>query len=205
MPTDTFMKLSPEKKEKIIVAAKKEFARVPFEETSIKNIIEDAGIARGSFYQYFATKEELLNYIMFDHMKKVEEVLQETLEKTKGDIFQVFIRMYDYMTNEIFTQTDCSFHKRIFENIKTSEDTLFTIRPMQDEFKGPFSKTEVFGLIDSSKLKIQKEEDVNTIIQMLYVITRKALVSNFKYDYKEQARKEYIKQIEYLKYGICKK
>ena len=48
------------KKNKIIKAAKKEFERVPFEQTSIKNIVEDAEIARGSFYQYFESKEDLL-------------------------------------------------------------------------------------------------------------------------------------------------
>lgn len=49
MPTDTFIHLSEEKKQKIIISARKEFARVPFSETSIKNITEDAGIARRKF------------------------------------------------------------------------------------------------------------------------------------------------------------
>ena len=40
MPTDTFKNLPQEKKEKIIKSAEKEFARVPFAETSIKNIVE---------------------------------------------------------------------------------------------------------------------------------------------------------------------
>lgn len=60
MPKETFLKLPEEKKNKIIKAAKKEFSRVPFEQTSIKNIVEDAEIARGSFYQYFGSKEDLL-------------------------------------------------------------------------------------------------------------------------------------------------
>lgn len=60
MPKQTFMKLSEEKKEKIIKAAKKEFSRVTIEEASIKNIIEEANIARVSFYQYFESKEDLL-------------------------------------------------------------------------------------------------------------------------------------------------
>ena len=38
MPKETFVKLPEEKKDKIIKAAKKEFERVPFEQTSIKNI-----------------------------------------------------------------------------------------------------------------------------------------------------------------------
>ena len=60
MPKETFVKLPEEKKDKIIKAAKKEFARVPFEQTSIKNIVEDADIARGSFHQYLESKEDLL-------------------------------------------------------------------------------------------------------------------------------------------------
>lgn len=60
MPKETFLKLPKEKIEKIIKAAKKEFERVPIEQASIKNIVEDAEIARGSFYQYFESKEDLM-------------------------------------------------------------------------------------------------------------------------------------------------
>ena len=66
MPKETFLKLPEEKKNKIIKAAKKEFERVPFEQTSIKNIVEEAEIARGSFYQYITSKEDLLR-IYFKH------------------------------------------------------------------------------------------------------------------------------------------
>ena len=62
MPKETFLKLPEEKKQKIIKAAKKEFERVPIEEVSIKNIVENAEIARGSFYQYFESKEDLLRF-----------------------------------------------------------------------------------------------------------------------------------------------
>lgn len=41
MPKETFLNLSEGKKEIIINAAKREFARVPFQETSIKNIVEE--------------------------------------------------------------------------------------------------------------------------------------------------------------------
>ncbi len=53
MPTDTFMKLNADKKKKIISAAKREFSRVSVSEASIKNIVEDAGIARRKFLSIF--------------------------------------------------------------------------------------------------------------------------------------------------------
>ena len=40
---------------------------------------------------------------------------------------------------------------------------------------------------------------------MLFAVTNKAIVMRFKYDSKEEARENYLKQIEYLKYGIVKK
>lgn len=60
MPKETFLNLSKEKQNKILNAAKKEFERVSLEQASIKNIVEEAGIARGSFYQYFESKEDLM-------------------------------------------------------------------------------------------------------------------------------------------------
>ena len=59
-------------------------------------------------------------------------------------------------------------------------------------------------LIDVSKLKIQNEEELHIVIQMLYLITRKALVNNFKYQSTKKARKEYLKMIDYLKKGVLK-
>lgn len=198
MPKDTFFNLSKEKKEKILVAAKKEFSRVPFEETSIKNIVEEAQIARGSFYQYFESKEDLLLFLMKDQTERVDQVIQKALKEKKGEIFEIFVTIYDYMINEIFSQSDCNFHQRIFENLKTGED-MFLIKP--PPFFAPFYKEKIYEQIDVSKLKAKNEQEVRTIINMLYSITRKALVTNFKYASKEEARIEYIRQINYLKYG----
>lgn len=202
MPTDTFMKLSDEKKQKIIKAAKKEFSRVPFKETSIKKIVQEAEISRGSFYQYFISKEDLLRYLLQDHMEKIKEHLENSIRETQGDIIQSFISMYDYILKEEFKPIDLNFHKQIFENIKTSEDTIFSMEFCAKE--KDIITEKIYTQIDKEKLKIQKEEDLKTIISMLSLITRKALVSNFRYNSRSQAREEFIKQMEYLKFGVYK-
>ena len=56
-------------------------------------------------------------------------------------------------------------------------------------------------MIDKSKLKINDDEDLKIIIKMLYLITRKALVSTFKGNQLNMVRNQYIKMVEYLKYG----
>jgi len=59
-------------------------------------------------------------------------------------------------------------------------------------------------LIDVSKLRIEDEEELHIIIQMLYLVTRKALANNFKYQSNKKAREEYLKMIDYLKKGVLK-
>ena len=64
MPTQTFLKLNKEKKIRILKAAKKEFSRVSIDKAIIANIAKDAGIPRGSFYQYFSSVEDLYMYLI---------------------------------------------------------------------------------------------------------------------------------------------
>ena len=128
MPTNTFFNLSEEKKNKIIKAANKEFARVPLEQASIKNIVEDAEIARGSFYQYFDSKEDLLKFLLEEEMEKVDEFAKQALKETSGDIFEVYIRMYDFLINQDLIKEDKIFHQKVLENIKTSEEDFYVLK-----------------------------------------------------------------------------
>ena len=100
MPKETFLKLSKEKQQKVINAAKKEFARAPIENVSIKNIVEEADIARGSFYQYFESKEDLLIYILRENSEKLNTKLKDKVKETNGDIFKLYIFLYDSMIEE---------------------------------------------------------------------------------------------------------
>ncbi|MBQ1351598.1 MAG: helix-turn-helix transcriptional regulator [Oscillospiraceae bacterium] len=52
MPSQTFYNLSSAKQEMLLAAARAEFARVPFREASINQIVRAAHISRGSFYMF---------------------------------------------------------------------------------------------------------------------------------------------------------
>ena len=56
MPSTTFYNLPAEKRERLLSAARAEFARAPYEEASVNRMIRAAGIPRGSFYMYFTDK-----------------------------------------------------------------------------------------------------------------------------------------------------
>lgn len=64
MPKQTFFNLPEEKQQAILDLAIEEFAGNDYKNASISRIVERAGIAKGSFYQYFADKKELYLYLI---------------------------------------------------------------------------------------------------------------------------------------------
>ena len=64
MPKDTYYNLPDEKRLRVFNAAVDELIRVPVSEMSINQIIQNAGISRGSFYQYFEDKYDLAQYVL---------------------------------------------------------------------------------------------------------------------------------------------
>ncbi len=64
MPNQTFFNLPEEKREQILQVAIDEFADNDYDSASVSRIVARAGIAKGSFYQYFVDKEDLYGYLV---------------------------------------------------------------------------------------------------------------------------------------------
>ena len=63
MPKQTFFNLPQTKQALLIDLAITEFSQHDYKNGSVRRIIEKSGIAPGSFYQYFANKEDLYSYL----------------------------------------------------------------------------------------------------------------------------------------------
>ena len=202
MPTNTFFNLPAEKKLKILKAANKEFARVPLEQASIKNIVEDAEIARGSFYQYFENKQDLFDYIMTSKTGDMEKNLMEMIENENGNIINIFINMYDHLIEVGKIRRNNKLFRQIFENIKTSDNLMLT---RKEEMNKKLEKT-LQDLYSKNKdiLNIKDEEEFKLVIEILTAITRRRIVASLKYKNSAEARKDFLKEIEYIKRGILK-
>lgn len=201
MPTETFFKLTEEKRKKIIEAGKDEFSSVSLDEASIKNIAEKAGIARGSFYQYFKSKKDLLFFILEENRETMEKKLNRIIKESNGDVFNIYISIYDDMASKCFDNMNQDIYKRIFENLKTNDESVF--EGMEEKKKQDFKNFK--NLIDKSKLKIESDLDFDLIIQILNAITMSSVVRSIKYTSPEKARKEFLKKIEFIKKGIEEK
>ena len=60
----------------IFRAAKQILKKKGYEELSIKNICEEAGVSNGSFYHHFKTKDDLLSYYIEEQPSINPELLE---------------------------------------------------------------------------------------------------------------------------------
>jgi len=120
MPTkyhnDTYDRIAPEKKDRIIAVALEEFANKGFNNANTNIIAEKAGISVGSLFKYFSTKENffltVVNYgvsqleAALDSIvgsegsleEKVEEILRSILVHSRTN--ENIVKLYNEMTSE---------------------------------------------------------------------------------------------------------
>ncbi len=136
MPSTTFLRLSKEKQEKLLLAAKNEFAKETYANASINQIIKSAGISRGSFYMYFEDKEDLYTYILEQYMAEVYQITMQYLTVYQGDIFAVFQALFDTAITYCSQSEHRKFIQQIVENIrlyKEKREFAFFINPKQQD------------------------------------------------------------------------
>ena len=89
---------SRETKEKIFKAAKRILQKGGYEELSIKNICEEAGVSNGSFYHHFKTKDDHLSYYIEDQPQIEPNLLElpDSVQAVKDGIIQVYLNYVKY-------------------------------------------------------------------------------------------------------------
>lgn len=89
---------SKETKERIFQAAKLIIQKSGYENLSIKNICEQAGVSNGSFYHHFKTKDDLLSYYIENQPSVHPDLfeLPDSPEAIKETIIQVYINYASY-------------------------------------------------------------------------------------------------------------
>lgn len=196
MPKPTFINLEKDKQKRIMEACFDEFSRYTFSEASINRIIKDAQISRGSFYQYFESKEDC--YL---------EVLS-----------QIAIRKMDLFKNVHATHQSLNVFDQVIELIKQiavwmdKEPRLYQIGVLMDldqsDFieklrqKNPKIESYFSTLIAQEQAlhRIRSDIDPNTISDVMIILSQHILQKHFR----EHDFEAMIKQAEII-YSIIKR
>lgn len=120
MPKETFHKLHSTKKEAFIEAFMYEFSHRTYEEASITSVVKTLGIAKGSVYQYFDSKLDLLLYLK----EQCELVKMKYIMHLKRDDYPDFWMYYrDLYAEGIKFDIEHPLKGRLLYNISNSTHT----------------------------------------------------------------------------------
>lgn len=87
---------SQETKTRIFRAAKNILQKKGYEELSIKNICEEAGVSNGSFYHHFKTKDDLLSYYI-EEQPGINPDLLDVPESAEGVVSAIIYVYLNYV------------------------------------------------------------------------------------------------------------
>lgn len=200
MPKQTFFNLKEDKKEKIEKALIKEFSRNSFEKASISNIILEANIPRGSFYQYFEDKEDAIYYIIDKYLEKEKNKIYQYLLRNKGDIFETAVNIYEDMAKITEKDENERLFKNILQEVKKNNINIF------GECKEMLrSKRTIEKMINKEELKIENDDDLQYFLKILNAIVRaismEVVLKKITF---EEGKQRLIREIEILKKGMKK-
>ncbi len=167
MPTETFYRLPAAKKQRIFQAAVGEFARCRFSEASINQIVKQAAIPRGSFYQYFAGKEDLYLYVLQEISK---EKLKVYSSFTAADSSQGFFDVLEQAIPAIFVWADDNEEYNMI-GLRMVQDNSDFMRETISKMSG--SKGAMTAIIeeDQKKGKIRQDVEAETILELIQNLT----------------------------------
>ena len=107
-----------QKRKKIIDKAWELFAKNGYEETKVEDITKDLGISKGSFYTYFATKEELL----YEVLEKIKKEIIENLEN-------INVNQTPKKVLEDYVKAKMNYAVKILNNMKLRAVVKYLIDP----------------------------------------------------------------------------
>ena len=199
MAKQTFLNLSEDKRNMVVNALKKEFSRVPLKDALVSNIIIDAKIPRGSFYQYFNDIEDAFYYIIGEYSKDIKRKLLEYLEKNKGDIILSYRELYLYILNEIDNPDDKEYFENIFLNMNYEIEKMFT-----PNFNDGLNL--ILNHVDISKLNISSKFGLGYILDIIESIMMTNIIQSYKRNLSKEKNKEiFERELALVCAGILKK
>lgn len=199
MAKQTFLNLSEDKRNMVVNALKKEFSRVPLKDALVSNIIIDAKIPRGSFYQYFSDIEDAFYYIIGEYSKDIKRKLLEYLEKNKGDIILSYRELYLYILNVIDNPDDKEYFENIFLNMNYEIEKMFT-----PNFNDGLNL--ILNHVDISKLNISSKFGLGYILDIIESIMMTNIIQSYKRNLSKEKNKEiFERELALVCAGILKK
>ncbi|MGB5092485.1 MAG: TetR/AcrR family transcriptional regulator [Parvibaculum sp.] len=113
-------------RESILNAAREVFAELGYGETTVRDIIRKTGLASGTFYNYYKSKEEVFEALMDEGMMRIRPRIRA--ERVRSRTFEEFVR---------------NAYRAYFEYLATDTNTFQIMRRNPDALRVRMDTPEI--------------------------------------------------------------
>lgn len=196
----TFNNLPEEKKQRIIDAVMTEFSSSETGKININRIIKSANISRGSFYQYFDDKVDLVEVLAKKLAEQIFKELSKTQKSCDNDIFDTYEKLFDIITNFTKDKHKKLVLKNLLKNLRANDDLISEY--ILYRFDGIDSLHTFCNEFNTENLKYKSDDDVKLLAQILTQELKNALLNVFVVGAEiENEKRAYLRKLQIIKFG----
>ena len=206
MISPTFQNLKEDKKNRIIDAALAEFSARPFNEASITNIVKNADISRGSFYQYFGNKENIYKYLVSYLYTKHREDLIHILIENDGELYPSLLEFYDKYIDDLFNSEYFAFYKNTFRYVNhylIGDEGVLSVQNQSTNREEQRKQFMTIVKMDDLKANSSQEvlEYIYFLVNTIHYMVLDGFVNNLPIN---EIKDRSTRAVDWLYYGIKK-
>lgn len=184
-----------DKKAEILKCGKELFSTRGFKDTNVADITKMAGMATGTFYNYYPSKDKLFMEIYIEENSKLKKSIMESLNMEAGPIEimkeMMFLNLQGMTANPILKEW---YNREVFSKIEQSfreEDGLERVDFLYENFREVVKKWQAEG-------KMRSDIDAEMIMAIFSALTNVET-------HKEEIGFQYFPQLlEYLAEFVMK-
>lgn len=177
-------------REKLLDQGVSMFMEQGYHGTGIQEVVDKVGIPKGSFYNYFKSKEDFGSKAIIHYSNQFKEFLTSVLEESKSDTLAALNQFFDQLT-KLFDDKDCrdgcligNFAAEISDSSTLGRETM---QKCISEWQGIINEIMIRGqekkvirddiapneladfllnLLEGSLIRMKIESDTNPLKQM---------------------------------------
>ncbi len=162
---------------------------MPYDEVSINRIVKEAGIARGSFYEYFADKDDMIEYLMGDYCRRMERMFGAMFQAGCLDIFDAAREAVACTVEFSREEGREALCRNLFSCMRMNR--RFSFEQMMDTERALV--TTGLPYIDRERFRDASDEAVSLLLDTLVVLARNTIARIFT---DPENREQYLAQLD---------
>lgn len=203
----TFYNLPEEKRQRVTEAIVDEFANAEDDKVSINRIVQKANISRGSFYQYFDDKLDLVEVLIRSYLNMVIDDLRRAIVSSDGDIFYTFECVYDIIIKLSKDERNRKVLRNLISNIRANNNLVadYIVKRYIKQYKSIEEFINITDEFSRKSFRFKSDEDLTYLQQILISVLKNEIYNFYVFDTDpEETKARYLRKLYIIKQGALK-